>query len=61
MPKEKSYQSEFTGCVVVSTTSVVVLQFAQGGLINVSEGAVSAFAVALVSFVIRQIQKRRDK
>lgn len=57
----KSYQSEYTGTVIVSAASVTALQFAQGGLSNVSEAAFSAFSVAFIAFVIRQIDKKRKK
>ena len=59
--QQKSWITEATATTVISTGSIIILQYAQGGIQNISEIAITGFATALVPLALRLIHKKRSK
>ena len=61
-PKEqKSWITETTATAVISSGSIILMQYAQGGAENISQTAVTAFVTAVVPLALRLIHKKRSK
>lgn len=59
--EKKSLITETTAIAVASSGSIIVMQYLQGGLENVSQTALTAFVTAVVPLALRIAHKRRLK
>jgi len=57
----KSFITEATATAVISSGSIILMQYAQGGVENISQTAVTAFVTAIVPLALRVIHKKRSK
>ncbi|MEE9459623.1 MAG: hypothetical protein V3V84_07670 [Candidatus Bathyarchaeia archaeon] len=56
----KSWITETTGAAVLTAISAILYQYAQGGIENVSQAAITVLVVAVVYLVQRQLHKRKE-